>query len=118
MSMAKALIQILAAIAAVLPAVIPAMSPDMGVTEWLNVAILAIGAYEVWNTNNSQFWPLGKSYASVAMTILIAINTLVIDGVFLEGGITGAELLQLIVAILAPIGVYVTRNSSANPAPV
>ena len=117
MSSAKALVQIIAAIAAIIPAVIPALSSDMGVTEWVNVAILAVGAYEVWNADNNTVWPNGKVFASIAMSVLLAVNTVIIDMTFLDGGVTSTEWVQLVIAVLAPIGVYITTNRGTTTTP-
>ena len=110
-------------IAAVLAAIAPALlAGGLGFIEWVNVAILAIGAYQVWNTANPNIWPKGKAFASAAMSVLAFIPTLIsnvdFSNIDISEGLNAGTIAQLVIAILAPIGVYSVRNSNTPERPV
>lgn len=107
----KLLVQILAAVlAAVLPAFVG--EGPINLTEWINVAILAIGGYQVWNAQNTNIWPIGKTLASVAMSVLVLLVS------FVDGGLATGEIIQLVIAGLTPFGVYTVRNAGSTHRPI
>lgn len=104
---AKMWLQLLATI---LAAVLPIFMVDgpMGVTEWINVAVLAIGAAVVWNTSNTNGWKYGKAVGSAFTSVLVLFIS------FYTDGITTAEVIQMVLAFLAPLGVLAIRNDPNN----
>jgi hypothetical protein len=109
----KALLQL---VAAVLAAVVPAFADTTNWTDlshWVNVLILAVGAYQVWNADNTTYWPMGKMYASLAMSVLMIATGFVTDGVLDVG-----EIVQLVIAALTPFGVYAVRNTGSSHRPI
>lgn len=118
MRYAKTLVQLTAA---VLAAIVPGLVDGMGLAEWINVAILGVGAYQVWNAENTGMWPKGKMFASAAMSVLVLIPTFLTgvstDGVAF-GGLEVGEIVQLIIAALAPFGVYAVRNTGTTNQPL
>lgn len=105
MSMNKVWLQLLATVlAAVAPAFVENNWYDQDLTHWINVLILVVGAYQVWNATNSNIWPKGKMFASAAMSVLVLLVS------FVDGGVNTGEIIQLVLAALAPFGVYAVAN--------
>lgn len=105
---AKMWMQLLAAIlAAVLPFILDAA--HMGLPEWINVAILAIGAAVVWNSSNTNGWRYGKAVGSAFMTVLVLFVSL-----YSDGALSFAEVIQMVLAFLAPLAVFFVRNEPIN----
>jgi fluoride ion exporter CrcB/FEX len=86
---------------AVLVAVLPLLSTDtpLGASEWVNVALVAVGAAVVWNTQNHPDWPYGKLIGSALVTALTTLNS------FLSDGLTRAEIMQIVLALVVTIAV-------------
>lgn len=105
MGTAKTWVQLLAAI---LAAIAPALVTNdwTNLTYWVNVMILAVGAYQIWNAQNTDIWPAGKTYASASMAVLVLLVA------FVDGGVNTGEIIQLVLAALTPFGVYAISNSS------
>lgn len=104
---AKLWMQLLATIlAAVLPIFLA--NDSMGLVEWINVATLAIGAAVVWNTANVRGWKYGKAVGSALTSVLVMFIS------FYTNGLSPAEVIQLILAFLAPLGVAAIRNAPPN----
>jgi hypothetical protein len=99
-------------VGAILVAVLPLLTTTtpMGATEWMNVAIVAVGAAGVWNAANYPQWPWGKVIASGLTTALTAINTLVQHDAF-----SRPALMQIILACVVTIAVGVFPNDTTVP---
>jgi hypothetical protein len=97
-------------VATILAAVLPVFMVDgpMGVVEWINVAVLAIGAAVVWNTSNTNGWKYGKAVGSAFTSVLVLFIS------FYTDGITTAEVIQMVLAFLAPLGVLAIRNQPTD----
>jgi hypothetical protein len=95
---AKAAVQL---VGAVLVGVMPLLSTDtpLGASEWVNVALVGVGAAVVWNTQNHPDWPYGKLIGSALMTALTTLNSLLSDG------LTRAEIMQCVLALVVTIAV-------------
>jgi hypothetical protein len=104
---AKMWMQLLATIlAAVLPIFMD--TAHMGLPEWINVATLAIGAAVVWNTSNTNGWKYGKAVGSAFISVLVLFTS------FYSAGLSLAEIIQMVLAFLAPLGVLAIRNEPIN----
>ena len=105
MTYAKALAAALAAIlAAIAPAFITGGPTSFG--EWINVALLACGAIQVYNTSNLYGWQYGKLIAAVVSAAGVAVTSALTDGVVTEG-----EWIQIAVAALGAFVVYRIPNT-------
>lgn len=100
---------------AILIAVMPLLTVSKGyltTTEWINVGIVAVGAFVVWNTANFPTWAYGKLLASAAITGLTMFNTLY---VYHPEGITISGLTQIALAVVTSIAVGVVPNVKEVP---
>ena len=93
-------------IAAMLAAVIPGLTGgwDLSFVEWVNVAVLASGAANVaivTNHYNSNTWRIAKVFSAV-----VATGGVVLISVFSDSVITSGEVIQIVIAVIAPIAVY------------
>lgn len=106
MNYAKA---IAAVVATGLSAVVAALSGDnlIDAQEWVNVAILGVGACAVFAAPNVP----GSRYTKAIIAVLTAVLTLLVN--MITGGLDTSELLQLGVAALGALGVYATPNRSS-----
>lgn len=106
---AKAFIQLGGA---VLAAILPLISNGvvLSSSEWINVAIVGVGAASVWNTANHPEWPYGKLIGSAIVTALTTLNS------FLTSGLTQPEIMQIVLAFVTTVMVGMVAN--ATPAPV
>lgn len=97
---------ILAAVAAVLAAVLPALTvAPLDFAGWVNVVILAAGAVMVYNASNDvPGWPYAKLIASIVSAVAVVLVS------SLSGGITTAEVVQMIVAGIGAVVVGVVPN--------
>lgn len=102
---AKAGVQL---IGAVLVAVFPLLSTgtQLDASEWVNVALIGVGAAVVWNTQNHPEWPYGKLIGSALMTALTTLNS------FLSDGLTRAEIMQVIIGLVVTIAVAGFPNAA------
>src|SRR3954469_16203118 len=100
----------LAAVVATLLSAIVAASTDNVITdvEWINVAVLGVGACAVFTAPNVPGAPVTKAI----LAVLTAILTLLVSPI--SDGITTAEVLQLLVAGLGAVGVYAVRNEPSS----
>jgi hypothetical protein len=103
MSYAKAIVALLVA---VLAAVVPAVTDrGMGVVEWINVAVLALGAVQVYNASNElPGWAYAKAIAAVLSVGVVTISS------YISFGISPTEWIQVAVAVLGAALVYLTPN--------
>lgn len=95
-----------AVVATGLSAIIAALTGDgtIGSTEWINVAIAAVGAASVFAAPNVP----GANYTKAILAVLMAVLTLLVN--LIVDGVTVSEWLQLVIAALAAVGVYGVRN--------
>lgn len=103
MTAVKALVQLLGT---VLAAVVPALATDGPMTfeNWINVIVLAAGVVMVYNAGNIPGW----NYAKLIASAVSAVAVLLVSA--LQGGLTGAEVIQLALAAAAAIGVGAFPN--------
>ena len=89
-------------IATILAAIVAAMTGDgvINAQEWVNVAILGVGAAMVFAAPNLP----GAKYTKLILSALTAVLTLLAS--YIIGGITPTELMQLVLAGLGALGVY------------
>ncbi|HEV2781363.1 MAG TPA: hypothetical protein VGX25_18425 [Actinophytocola sp.] len=101
-----------ALVAAVLAAIVPALSGDnrIDATEWVNVAILTLGAAAVFAAPNVP----GARYTKVVLAVLTAAATAAAS--LISDGISLTDWLQLALAALGALGVY-QLPYSPNPEP-
>ena len=85
---------------------------------WVMVVISAVGAFNVWAAANLPGYTNIKKYVAIATVVLQALF------VFIVGGITGAEWINLLVTLLTAVGVAVvphpittTQTTGTAPAP-
>lgn len=99
----------LKAVAAVVATVAAALSgvlTDSVITapEWINVAILGVGAAGVFTAPNVPGATYTKGILAVLTGVLVLLSSLITDG------ITSAEMFQLVVAGLGAVGVIAIPN--------
>lgn len=93
-------------IATVLSALTAALVGDNVISpqEWVNVAILGVGAAGVFAAPNVP----GAAYTKSILAVLAAVLTVLAS--VIVGGVGTAELIQMILAGLGAIGVYAVPN--------
>lgn len=93
-------------LAAVLTAVLPLIFVDHALTnsEWVNVAIVAVGAVGVYFGPNLP----GAAYTKGILAALTAALTVLQSAI--TGGVNHAELIQIVVAALGALGVLGVPN--------
>lgn len=107
MNIAKAVAQ---AIGAVLVAVLPLLVVGpLGFSEIVNIIVVAVGAFLVWNTKNYPNWRYGKLLASAATTVTTALVALASHNEF--GDVSAQQWWQLVISILTSVAVYFVPNS-------
>jgi len=74
-------------------------------TEWVNIAILAVGALGVFAAPNVP----GAAYTKSILAVLAAVLTVLASSII--GGISTTELLQIALAGLGALGVYAIPNA-------
>lgn len=106
MPVAKTIAQ---AVGAVLVAVLPLLVVGpLGFSEIVNIIVVAIGAYVVWNTKNYPNWRYGKALASGAVTLTTVLVDLASHYAF--GDVSAQQWWQLILAILTTVAVFFVPN--------
>lgn len=100
---------LLAIVATVVSALVGFMT-DSVITpaEWINVAILAVGAAAVFAAPNVPGAPVTKAI----LAVLTAVLTLLVS--LIAGGLSPSDWLQLAVAALAALGIYAVPNDPAT----
>lgn len=107
MLIAKAVVQ---ALGAVLVAILPFLFVGpLGFSEWVNIIVVAVGAYVVWNTKNYPNWRYGKALASGAATLTAGLINIASHYAF--GDTSTQQWVQLLVAILTTIAVAAVPNT-------
>lgn len=104
MTVFKAILQLVAAVlAAVLPGLIEG---GMSLSAWVNVVILGAGAVMVYNAANLPGWNYAKLIASGVTAVGVVLVSALTDG-----GISGAEVIQMVIAGLGAVSVGVFPNA-------
>lgn len=100
----KSIVEVLTAVVA---AFVAAQTGDgvVSAQEWVNVAILGVGAAAVFAAPNVP----GARYTKAVLAFLTAALTALAS--YLIGGVSPTEILQIVVAGLGALGVYAVRNS-------
>jgi 2-keto-3-deoxy-6-phosphogluconate aldolase len=103
MNYGKAIAQV---VATVLSAVLAAMVVDnvVSASEWVNVAVLGVGALGVFAAPNVPGAAFTKSILAAASAALVVLTSAITDGV------QATEWLQMAVAALGALGVYAWRQ--------
>jgi len=101
---------IAAVVATVLAAILAAMTGDNTIssTEWVNVAILGVGAVGTYFGPNVP----GAVYTKSILAVLTAVLTVLVSAIV--GGISTTEWLQIALAALGALGVYQLKNVDGN----
>ena len=106
MSTAKTVVQ---AVGTVLVAVLPLLVVGpLGFSEIVNVIVVGVGAFLVWNTKNYPNWRYGKALASGAATLTAGLVVLASNYAF--GDVSTQQWVQLLVSVVTTVGVYFVRN--------
>jgi hypothetical protein len=94
--------------AAIISAVIAALTGDQAVTasEWVNVILAGVAAAAVFTAPNVP----GARYTKVVLAVAAAVGALLASFVT-DGGVSGTEWLQLLLAGLGAVGVYAAPYS-------
>lgn len=97
------------AVGAVLVAVLPLLVVGpLGFSEIVNVIVIGVGAYIVWNTKNYPNWRYGKLLASGAATLTAGLVAIASEYSF--GDVSPQQWWQLVIAILTTVAVGALRN--------
>jgi drug/metabolite transporter (DMT)-like permease len=108
MTAAKMWVQVLfAALAAIVPALVVGWPPSPG--GWINIVILAAGALMVFNAGNLPGWSTAKTIASAISAVAVVLVSALSDNM-----IGPDEVIQMILAFGAALGVYITPNAGAT----
>ncbi|MGE3795969.1 MAG: hypothetical protein AB7I38_18865 [Dehalococcoidia bacterium] len=99
-----------AILATIMSGTVAALTGDgvISTVEWINVAILGVGAASVFTAPNVP----GARYTKAVIAVLSAALTLAVN--LIVDGVTVSEWLQLGVAALGALGVYAVPNSSGE----
>lgn len=107
MTIAKAVVQ---AIGAVLVAVLPLLVVGpLGFSEWINIIVVGIGAFVVYNTKNYPNWRYGKALASAAMTLTTGLVALTSYNAF--GDVSTQQWWQIVISVFTTVAVYFIPNT-------
>lgn len=102
MTVAKAVVQL---VATVLAGLIPALTAGpLDTIGWINLVILAAGTVMVFNAANVPGWSYAKLIAATVSAVAVVLAS------SLDGGISSAEIIQMIVAGLGALGVGAIPN--------
>lgn len=98
------------AVGAVLVAVIPLLFiGPLGFSEIINVIVVGVGAFLVWNTKNYPNWWYGKLLASVATVITTGLVAIASEYEF--GQVSAQQWIQIGTSALTTAAVFYIRNS-------
>jgi len=107
MSTAKTVAQ---ALGAVVVAVFPLLFVGpLGFSEIVNIIVVAVGAFLVWNTKNYPNWRYGKLLASAAATLTAGLVAIASNYAF--GDVSPQQWWQLALSILTSVVVYFVPNT-------
>ena len=101
-------------VATILSAISAALFGDNIISpqEWVNVAILGVGAAGVFAAPNVPGAAYTKSILAVLAAVLTVLATVII------GGVGTAEVIQMVLAGLGALGVYAAPNKPKYDVPV
>lgn len=106
MSTAKTVAQ---AVGTVIVAVIPLLViGPLGFSEIVNIIVVGIGAFLVWNTKNYPNWRYGKALASGAATLTAGLVAIASNYAF--GDVSVQQWWQIAVSVITTVAVYVIPN--------
>jgi hypothetical protein len=106
MPVAKTIVQ---AVGAVFVAILPLLFVGpLGFSEIINVIVVAIGAFVVWNTKNYPNWRYGKVLASGATALTTGLIAIASNSTF--GDVSAQQWWQIVLSILTTIAVYFVPN--------
>ena len=107
MRYAKTIVQAVGAVAvAVLPLLV---SGPLGFSEIVNVIVVAVGAFLVWNTKNYPNWRYGKLLASGAATLTTGLVAIASDYAF--GDVSAQQWWQLVISVIVTVLVGTVPNT-------
>jgi hypothetical protein len=107
MNIAKAVAQ---ALGAVLVAVLPLLVVGpLGFSEIVNVIVVAIGAFVVYNTKNYPNWRYGKALASAATALTTGLVAIASYNSF--GDVSPQQWWQIVISVLTTVAVYFIPNA-------
>lgn len=97
-------------VATVLSGILAALTGDNAIspTEWVNVAILAVGAAGVFAAPNVP----GATYTKSVLAVLAAVLAVLVSAIV--GGISTTEWIQIAMAALGALGVYAVPNTDGD----
>jgi len=104
MNYAKA---VAAVVATVLTAVVAALGGGISPNEWVNIAIAGVGAASVFAAPNVP----GAQYTKTILAVLAAVLTF-LASLALGGGLSQADVLQIVIVALGALGVYAVPNKA------
>jgi hypothetical protein len=106
MSATKALVQL---VMTVLAALVPALTAGpLDTAAWVNVVVLAAGVVMVYNASNDHpGWTYAKLVASFVSAVAVVLLSALTDG-----AITSVEVIQMILAGAAAVGVGAIPNGT------
>lgn len=100
---------VLAILGTVIAGLITALTDNnVSDAEWVNIAILGVGAVAVFFGPNTQYAKYTKTVLSGLTAGLITLQSAITNGV------TQTETLQIVLAVLTAIGVYTVGNKGAR----
>lgn len=96
-----------AVLATVLAALVPILGAGNGITadQWINVAIIGVGACAVFAAPNVP----GAAYTKTILAVLTAALTVLVS--VISDGLTSAEIIQVALAVLGALGVVGLKNT-------
>lgn len=101
------------AVGAILVAVLPLLFVGpLGFSEIVNVIVVAVGAFIVWNTKNYPNWRYGKLLASAAATLTTGLVAIASNYTF--GDVSNQQWLQLVTSVVTSVAVYYLPNSPST----
>lgn len=110
MSSNKAITQ---AIGAVMVAILPLLLVGpLGFSEIVNVIVVAIGAFVVWNTKNYPNWRYGKLLASLAATLTTGLVAIASNYAF--GDVSPQQWTQLALSLVTSFLVWYVPNPGST----
>lgn len=103
MGAAKALVQL---VMTVLAGVVPALTAGpLTPAAWVNIVALGAGVVMVYNTANIPGWSWAKMIASGVSAVAVVLLSAITDG-----ALSPAEIIQMILAFAAAVGVGAVPN--------
>lgn len=104
---AKTIVQ---AVGAVAVAVLPLLFVGpLGFSEIVNVIVIGVGAFIVWNTKNYPNWRYAKLLASAAATLTTGLVAIASSYAF--GDVSTQQWVQLALSVVTSFAVYYIPNS-------